>query len=440
MFEKSEYNRISNRLLQESMLGHGLHEDFLLSSAKWFHHRIGPNNECLADSFESALGHHVALIFALPAISADPAAAADLFDYLRHLVSWVVQLPGDLLRKSPEPLVLVVGHRGLTNQFGAQIMRSGGPSIIYWQNFSSLRQSLGQFNYDSLSDQIGKTVVHELIGHQLAFCSPAGPLITRSEISEILSIAKVDFIKLNDGSSLRARDFVKSADLLAALRRTEYVRSNWQSHRYYGNLAEIIAFAVEGVADNLPFDYQRILGILEGGLLRESQPVNSPDSRTPLYRSHDLSCQPFKQSYIHLENRQWHRTEALCCGSHWLSLHDCQRRFQEHLAKSPGPAGLSVVRPGQSVNISLPFDALALVINDTPLLISPFGMFTARGDTFIRRPKCWQLGDCLIQGPDGSIKSDFLTVKNAGASSIQVGFSRLNATSPGRDSTPAPQP
>ncbi len=435
---KAEYDRISNWLLDNSTLGHGLHEDFLVESSRWFHERIGRNGECLADCFCAARENHVALLFALPSLSPDAEAANDLFDFLHYLVSWIIQIPPGLLEKSTEPLILVVGHRGGSGEFGAQMMQRCGPSILFWQTFSSFRKALGQLNYAQLSNQICKTLVHELVGHQLAFCCSNGPIVTAAEVSQILSIAKIDFVKLSDGSTLSAADFVRAPDLLAAVRRTEYIQSARHTHRYFGNLAELIAYAVDGVPDNLPYDYAGILKVLKGDLLREAQPVNEAGSRTPIYRVHDLSVAPFRQQYCYLEGTEWTETEAICRNRQWLSLHECQLRFRASLAGSSALAKTVFLSPRKSLSISLPFDGMAVSIRGRDFVASAFGIHAFENDVFKRLPSHLKEPDFSLRSEKAQDESELLTLSNLGKDSFPVSFGRLDAASPARAENTAP--
>ncbi len=431
--QKAEYDRIANRLLNEGLLGHGLHEDLLVNSSHWFHQRIGPNSECLADFFGAALENHVVLVFALPEVSSSAEEAVDLFDFLHHLVSWIVQLPKALLLKSPEPLVLVVGHRGLSDQFGAHMMQRGGPSIIFWQTFYSVRKALRELSYARLSHQIGKTLVHELIGHQLAFCTLPGPIVSHKDISEILQIADIGFIKLNDGSSLSAPEFARSPDLLAAIRLTKYIQSARQAHRYFGNLTELIAFAVEGAGNNAPYNYEGILRVLRGSLLREPLPVNVAGDRSELYRSHDLSTMPFEHAYVYQTSAGWLQTEARSWNGQWLSLHDCEILCRSILAERASPACATKVPPDQSFTIQMPFDGIPLVVKDAAFMVSPFGLYSVEGDNLIRQPEHFQIGPCELQYRLEEGDNGVLILLNKDSDAMPVSYWRLNAATPSRN-------
>jgi hypothetical protein len=393
---KAEYERRATALLQDGFLGHGVHEDLLLQAAWWFDRPLAPGAGALADFFRAALDNHVVLYFAVAPRSS--AAAADLHDFLQVVLYWLRALPDSLLKKSPEPLGLVVSEVGDGQRLGAQVMRWRGPSLIYWGAFQALRPP-GQGEYWGLADQVRRTLIHELVGHQLAFCSSAGPLLPREDLRDILKASDIRHLKVIDGPPLDVETFLVQEDLLEAVRRIHYFSGRYNEQKYYSNLAELIAFAAEGSSPGADLPHAAVHAILKRNLLRLPNPLTAPgpDGAT-LYEGYDVAQAGFPRYFIEHIDGAWVETGALRHGDRWLTLRALARAARAHKEDLAAAPLREWIEPGQVFHLQVPFGGYLLEIHGSQYLVCPFGMF---GDLAGDTPRPWLLpirqGDVAIQ-------------------------------------------
>jgi len=371
----SAYEQLAGEILTEGHLGHGIQEDLLLDSARWFGRPLTAGNASFGDFFRAAMEHHIGLLSAVDLDIENERDCLEFLGFLRYLLRWISGLPQDVVRKSPKPLMLVIGWHGALQQFGAQVMRRGGPSVIYWGAFRSLRSCLHLGSYRRLAELIWITLAHELIGHQLAFCTHGGPLLSRDDLRDIVTASHIRFLKLVDSSSMSAEAFLALPDLLAAVARVRYYGPSTDMRRYCSNLAEVIAFAVAGNPPEANPCNGDVQAVLRRGLLREQSPLAcDSSSATMLYRGYDFSKATFPAYFVERSSSGWRETQAVAQHDRWMTLtglFDAFRFVSSH--KQPGEridlqSGKKLFLNAQSANYVLEVGAVRL-------LISPFGVF-----------------------------------------------------------------
>jgi hypothetical protein len=366
------YEERLNHLLRDGVLGFGIHEELLRSSAASFDRTLLSGGGALADFFATALQEHVALLLAVNLTENED--AADLHAFLSEVVACLSSLPKPILQKSPQPLGLVIGNHGGGFRLGAQWLQKGAPAIIFWRTFQSLRKSLHTESYAQLRDLLRKTIIHEVIGHQLAFCTSAGPLVTREELRQILQLGGITRLDLTDGSHVSAAQFVESPDLLEMMRRIRYLVSPYSPDRYYENPAEMIAFAVEG---EWPAHraYRSILNVLKQHFLLDPSPLHTAEaSDHVLFQGFDVSTSPATRYFLERAGEGVRETEALQTPAGWISRERLLDRFYQH-HKPDGPGNQVVLEPARAAAIHLPAPGLQIELGDGWYLVCAFGVF-----------------------------------------------------------------
>jgi hypothetical protein len=372
---QGEYEQRRDRLLQNGCLGHGVQEDLLLRSAAWFHRPLAPEGGSFADFFGTALQHHVAVIAAVDPMADDAARAHDLHAFLQVVLASICRLPAPLLKKSPEPLTLIIAAAGSGYAFGAHILEPRGPSLIYWEVFRELRHSLVLGDYQPLAGQIQRTLVHELLGHQLAFCSSAGPLVPREDLRDILAAAGIRYLKLVDSPSIEVDLFLQADDLLAAVRRIHYLVSRRNAEKYFVHLTELIAFSLDASPPTSALPYGEILQILKRNFLRSPNPVNVPgNGQLPLYEGYDPSGPECRRYYTENTGTAWRETPALCRQGMWLTLAgliDGWYARRRELSSTPQ----QWIEPNRLLFLRIPFGGYLVELDQQAFLACPFGLF-----------------------------------------------------------------
>jgi hypothetical protein len=306
-----------------------------------------------ADFFGHALRQHVALYFAVDMNPDDPVAGADFHAFLSEVHQSLAALPPVLLRKSPSPLGLVIGDHRLGSSLGEQILKPGAPSILFWRAFRSLRESLQDRPHASLATLIRKTILHEMIGHQLAFCCVNGPHLPAEDFLDILRIAGITSIPLTDGSEISPADLASTKDLLKEVRRIRYILSPRCPNRYYENPIEMVAFAIEGeVSPNST--YAQIKRVLRRNLLRDPCPLQTvPGASNALYRGYDLSETPVTQYFIEATSQGLRETEASETAEGWVSKEALIDQLQSAKTGVQFAQELTL-QPGRGASVNVP--------------------------------------------------------------------------------------
>lgn len=412
-----DYERRANELLQSGQLGHGIQEDLLIASAAWFHQPLLPGAGAFADFFGAAAEHHVTLLSAVDLDPGNRAEAADLHEFLSVILRWIQSMPLAVLGKSPAPLGLVVGWMGTGYNLGAQIMRAGAPAIVYWGVFRSLRKALNDSRYHRLSEQIRQTLVHELIGHQLAFCTAGGPLLSREDLRLIFQACQIAEVKLAGSDSMSVDRFLAEEDLLGAINRIEYYASHRDAQRYHANITERIAFSIQGNLGSATSPYDEILSILKRNLLRAPAPLTPPGRpEGVLYEGYEFSKPDPDRYFVACIGGQWRETEAMERDGSWIS--------QEQLCAASVLAGripppARKIEPDQAFHLNVGPSGYLLLVDGLTLLASPFGL--------VEEPALWPRPACpdrvetdqasvqAVRNPCGTVESVNLRNRSSAA-------------------------
>jgi hypothetical protein len=237
-----------------------------------------------------------------------------------------------------------------------------------------LLKSLNAESYRLLRDLIRKTIVHEIVGHQLAFCTAAGPLVTRTDLLDILTLAGVSDVSLVDGTRVRAADLVAAPDLLGMISRIHYLISAHCPANYYENPIEMIAFAAEGEWPTHDEVHRGVLGVLRRNLLRSPVPLHTTDSSgEPLFEGFDLSISPARRYFIRRHADTFRETEAVEVNGEWITRDELVEQLQGV------EAGTSdrqlVLQPGRAAAIYLPPRGCLISVKEDWYLACAFGVF-----------------------------------------------------------------
>ncbi|MBL8851880.1 MAG: hypothetical protein JNG89_19565 [Planctomycetaceae bacterium] len=419
------YQELAERVLGQGHLGYGRTEDWLMQSGRWLHHPLVPGGGSFADYFRAALDHHVALLCAVNLDPEDAACARDFDEFLRIVLDWILDVPLELLLKSREPLGLVVSGRQSGQAFGSQVMRCGGPSLIFWEVFRSLRRSLRLEDYSRLGEQIGQTLVHEMIGHQLAFCAESGSCLSRDDLRDVLSAAGIDELKLIGRTMVNVDTFLDTDDLLASLQLVEYVVSPRNIGKYFGNVVELIAFAVEGSRPDSHQPYDDVLAVLKRSLLRLSKPISVGDDGSALYRGFSFESRRFEEYFIEHRDGKWRETRAARLDGRWLSLSRIVSAAADRRTQLESVEAIEVA-PQQRFMLNLSGSSYLLQLDDHVALATPFGI--AAGDSLEAVPalafnKC---GAAVRAEPSGSPLIRHYTVTNDADRPVTLRIVRLD--------------
>lgn len=418
---KETYERLASEMLAGGYLGHGIQEDLLVDAARWFGTPLGGGTASFADFFRIALDHHVALLCAVDLDAEKEEDGREFLEFLRILLRWVEELPQEVVRKAKDPLLLVAGWQGMGHQLGAQIMRPGGPAIIYWGAFRSLRSSLQFSGYRRLTQLVRTTLAHELIGHQLPFCTAGGPLFSRDDLAAVLKAMDVRYLELVDSPSMSVETFLALPDLIKAISRVRYYGSERDPQRYCANLVEVIAFAVSGEPAHTVPGRGEIKSILRRGLLCERSPVaTDPATGTALYRGFDFSDASPTPYFVEQAGRDRHETEALPKGGRWLTLRGLWTAWDA--AERGGQAGREVaLEPGRKCFLDGESAGYLVDAGRMKFLCCPFGLFEAAcRATPAALPGTLRRGDMVLGVEQRRVEQVSYAIANEGMREIRL--------------------
>ena len=312
---------------------------------------------------------------------------------------------------------------------GSHVFRLRGPSLIYLGDLPRPAPA-GSRDYATVSDQIRRTLVHEMVGHRLAFCTAAGPLLTRDDLHNILRVAGVRFLKLIDSPSIEVDAFLARQDLLEAVRQIQYVDARTHEQRDYSNLTELIAFAAEGRSADVGLPYPDIHKILKRHLLCLPAPLNAPGpGQATLYEGYDVAQLPRRTTTSNTQ-RGTGSTPARRAGGRWLTLAGLGRACLARAGELVPGSDQQWIEAGSLFRLRVPFGGYLLAVEGNVLLASCFGLFGDLGRS-VPTPygRACQIGRASMSGlaPHDSVWSTY-TIHNQSGVRIPFHLLELDAS------------
>ena len=156
------------RLRLGGALGHGVREDVLQRSVRSLDRELMPGGGSVRDFVVEARLRGVALLVAEELEGMTAGLAAELHAFLEQVLAAIIWLPRELTRKSPEPFVCMVCPGEEPAKLGSHRIGRPGYSSIHWSGFRARSEGAVVPGYSPHFQEIRRTVVHEVIGHQLA--------------------------------------------------------------------------------------------------------------------------------------------------------------------------------------------------------------------------------------------------------------------------------